>query len=104
MTLALATSSPKLIPWFVSDVTPPDFRSTTKSLLSPSFFPQEATPEGAPATDSSEESRAHLYKMVKRWESYIDSGVFALSVPIDSPLGASDKKVGGSLLCQCSDQ
>ncbi|OJT12344.1 Protein-glutamate O-methyltransferase [Trametes pubescens] len=83
---------PKLIPWFVSDVTPPDFRSTTKSLLSPSFFPQEATPEGAPATDSSEESRAHLYKMVKRWESYIDSGVFALSVPIDSPLGASDKK------------
>ncbi|EIW56647.1 DUF89 domain-containing protein [Trametes versicolor FP-101664 SS1] len=83
---------PKLIPWFVSDVTPPDFKSTTKSLLSPSFFPQEATPEGAPATDSSAESREHLYKMVKRWESYIDSGVFSLSVPIDSPLGSSDKK------------
>ncbi|KAH9856418.1 DUF89 domain-containing protein [Lenzites betulinus] len=83
---------PKLIPWFVSDVTPPDFKSTTKSLLSPTFFPQESTPEGAPATDSSEESRSHLYEMVKRWESYIDSGVFALSVPIDNPLGSSDKK------------
>ncbi|KAI0632878.1 DUF89 domain-containing protein [Trametes polyzona] len=83
---------PKLIPWFVSDVTPPDFKSTTKSLLSPTFFPQEGTPEGAPASDSTAESRAHLHEMVKRWESYIESGVFSLSVPIDSPLGASDKK------------
>ncbi|KAI0776814.1 hypothetical protein BD413DRAFT_610398 [Trametes elegans] len=83
---------PKLIPWFVSDVTPPDFKSATNSLLSPTFFPQQSTPEGAPASKSSEESRAHLYEMVKRWESYIESGVFALSVPIDSPLGASDEK------------
>lgn len=95
--------SPKLIPWFVSDVTPPDFKSTTKSLLSPSFFPQEATPEGAPATDSSAESREHLYKMVKRWESYIGSGVFSLSVPIDSPLGSSDKKVRDLLLGKSSN-
>ncbi|KAI8972554.1 DUF89 domain-containing protein [Trametes punicea] len=83
---------PKLIPWFVSDVTPPDFRSATKSLLSPTFFPEEDTPEGAPASQSTEESRKHLFQMVKRWESYIESGVFELSVPIDSPLGASDKK------------
>ncbi|KAI0351611.1 DUF89 domain-containing protein [Trametes cingulata] len=83
---------PKLIPWFVSDVTPPDFKSTTKSLLSPSFFPQESTPEGAPASESTEESRSHLFEMVKRWEAYIESGVFELSVPIDSPLGASDEK------------
>ncbi|CDO75454.1 hypothetical protein BN946_scf184823.g8 [Trametes cinnabarina] len=82
---------PKLIPWFVSDVTPPDFKSTTKSLLSPTFFPQETTTEGAPAAGSSDDSRAHLLEMVKRWESYIESGVFSLSVPIDSPLGASDK-------------
>ncbi|KAI9068826.1 DUF89 domain-containing protein [Trametes sanguinea] len=82
---------PKLIPWFVSDVTPPDFKSTTKSLLSPTFFPQESTPEGAPASESTHESHAHLYQMVKRWESYIESGVFSLSVPIDSPLGATDK-------------
>ncbi|KAI0651281.1 DUF89 domain-containing protein [Trametes meyenii] len=83
---------PKLIPWFVSDVTPPDFKSTTKSLLSPTFFPEEDIPEGAPASDSTEESRAHLREMVTRWESYIQSGVFSLSVPIDSPLGASDKR------------
>ena len=37
--------SPKLIPWFVSDVTPPDFKSTITSLLSPTFFPEESTPE-----------------------------------------------------------
>ncbi|KAI0656671.1 DUF89 domain-containing protein [Cubamyces menziesii] len=60
---------PKLIPWFVSDVTPPDFKSTTKSLLSPTFFPQENTSGEAPASSASEESRQHLYEMVKRWES-----------------------------------
>lgn len=83
---------PKLIPWFVSDVTPPDFKSTTTSLLSPTFFPEEATAEGAPATTASQESREHLYAMVKRWESYIESGVFSLSVPREYPLGASDAK------------
>ncbi len=31
--------------------------------------------------------------MVKRWESYIESGVFSLSVPREYPLGASDAKV-----------
>ncbi|KAI0759122.1 DUF89 domain-containing protein [Fomes fomentarius] len=83
---------PKLIPWFVSDVTPSDFKSTTASLLSPSFFPQESTSEGTPAESSTAESRVHLHAMVKRWESYIQSGVFCLSVPIDYPLGASDVK------------
>ncbi|RPD77052.1 DUF89-domain-containing protein [Lentinus tigrinus ALCF2SS1-7] len=83
---------PKLIPWFVSDVTPPDFKSTTASLLSPTFFPEENTPADAPAATASKESREHLYTMVKRWESYIQSGVFSLSVPIDYPLGASDVK------------
>ncbi|KAI1790587.1 hypothetical protein LXA43DRAFT_1015926 [Ganoderma leucocontextum] len=83
---------PKLIPWFVSDVTPPDFKSTTASLLSPTFFPEDATPESAPANSASQESRGRLYTMVKRWESYIESGVFSLSVPRDYPLGASDAK------------
>ncbi|KAJ8480751.1 hypothetical protein ONZ51_g6456 [Trametes cubensis] len=57
---------PKLIPWFVSDVTPPDFKSTTKSLLSPTFFPQENTSGEAPASSASEESRQHLYEMTAR--------------------------------------
>ncbi|KAM5532692.1 hypothetical protein V8D89_013661 [Ganoderma adspersum] len=83
---------PKLIPWFVSDVTPPDFKSTTASLLSPTFFPEEATPDGTPEASASRESREHLYAMVKRWESYIESGVFSLSVPREYPLGASDAK------------
>ncbi|TBU44588.1 hypothetical protein BD309DRAFT_957998 [Dichomitus squalens] len=81
---------PKLIPWFVSDVTPPDFKSTTASLLSPTFFSDDSTSEEASAI--SQESRAHLLAMVKRWDSYIRSGVFSLSVPIDYPLGASDAK------------
>ncbi|KAI0717732.1 hypothetical protein C8T65DRAFT_640596 [Cerioporus squamosus] len=85
---------PKLIPWFVSDVTPPDFKSTTESLLSPTFFPEDNGSEDAdaPAATASKESREHLYTMVKRWESYIQSGVFSLSVPVDYPLGASDVK------------
>ncbi|EPS95492.1 hypothetical protein FOMPIDRAFT_1132343 [Fomitopsis schrenkii] len=77
---------PKLIPWFVSDVTPPDFKSAISSLLSPTFFP-ESEPE-----PSAVSARAHLKDMVTRWSSYIDSGVFALSVPLDTPLGESSLK------------
>ncbi|EPQ27316.1 uncharacterized protein PFL1_05238 [Pseudozyma flocculosa PF-1] len=32
---------PKNMPWFVSDVTPPDFRHTIESLLEPSFFAKQ---------------------------------------------------------------
>ena len=84
-----------MIPWFVSDVTPPDFKSATASLLSPTFFPQAGGPEGAPGASASAESREHLSAMVKRWDSYIASGVFSLSVPVESPIGASDVKVRG---------
>ncbi|OBZ75033.1 hypothetical protein A0H81_05296 [Grifola frondosa] len=74
---------PKLIPWFVSDVTPPDFKSTISSLLSPAFFSSQPDLPDA---------HAHLRAMVSRWASYIESGVFALSVPADTPLGASNPK------------
>jgi len=54
---------PKLIPWFVSDVTPPDFTQTITSLLDPSFFPLPSSP-----TDSSASQREHLKCMVTRWK------------------------------------
>lgn len=84
--------SPKLIPWFVSDVTPPDFKSAISSLLSPTFFP-ESEPAAVSTPQDMLESRAHLNDMVTRWAGYLESGVFALSVPLDSPLGASNPKV-----------
>ncbi|KAL6308789.1 DUF89 domain-containing protein [Sparassis latifolia] len=78
---------PKLIPWFVSDVTPPDFASTITSLLSPTFFPpSNAAPSGL------SDARAHLREMVERWAAYLDSGVFELAVPRETPLGASNVK------------
>ncbi|KAI0316951.1 DUF89 domain-containing protein [Amylostereum chailletii] len=69
----------KSIPWFVSDVTPPDFASTPAALLSPTFFPStSSTPSPG---------QAHLHAMVTRWQGYLANGQFALSVPLDSPLG-----------------
>ncbi|KAI0086103.1 DUF89 domain-containing protein [Irpex rosettiformis] len=76
---------PKLIPWFVSDVTPSDFKSTIPSLFSESFFnPSNAS--GGP------QQHEYLQKMVTRWQSYLDSGVFTLAVPVDTELGQSHPK------------
>jgi len=98
---------PKLIPWFVSDVTPPDFKSTISSLLSPTFFPEgvaehqtsalaapslQQSPSTIPTPSELPESRNHLTEMVTRWAAYLESGVFELAVPLDTPLGASDVK------------
>ena len=92
--------SPKLIPWFVSDVTPPDFASTIPNLLSDNFFPP---PKGAEnVSENSElaaqppsrpEEHGYLRAMVTRWQKYLDTGVFKLSVPLDTPLGAGNPKV-----------
>lgn len=80
--LLIVNSSPKLIPWFVSDVTPPDFSAVIPSLLSPSFFPPDANPA----------AKEHLETLVTRWQKYIDDGIFALSVPPSTVLGSSDVK------------
>jgi len=64
---------PKSIPWFVSDVTPPDFAA----LLDPSALPRGPAPE-------------HLERAIARWNGYLASGTFALSVARDAPIGASD--------------
>ena len=84
-----------MIPWFVSDVTPPDFKGTIPSLLSESFFSSKPTDSSDPAAPppQNDESHGYLRQMVTRWQSYLDSGVFSLSVPQETELGTSDEKV-----------
>jgi len=60
-------------------VTPPDFKDTFASLLDTAFF-------AAKDTRPAQELEA-LQEMVSRWQSYLDTGAFALSVPVDTPLG-----------------
>ncbi|KAF7437182.1 hypothetical protein PC9H_004018 [Pleurotus ostreatus] len=73
---------PNLIPWFVSDVTPPDFSVTISSLLDPSFFPPPATADET--VDPSLPS--DLFRMVSRWRKYVDDGM-KLSILLDTSLG-----------------
>lgn len=83
---------PKLIPWFVSDVQPHDFKITLSSLLDPEFFPESA--------NASADDRAALKEMVERWQSYVKSGKFRLSVPLDLKMGEK----GGELAdCECGN-
>ncbi|PFH47770.1 hypothetical protein AMATHDRAFT_151339 [Amanita thiersii Skay4041] len=77
---------PKLIPWFVSDVTPPDFAATLSSLKEAEAFFSINSPSNAESFD-------HLRRMVTRWERYLEQGVFALSVPLNTPLGGNRSAV-----------
>ncbi|KAL4247701.1 Sugar phosphate phosphatase [Abortiporus biennis] len=91
---------PKLIPWFVSDVTPADFKSTIPSLLSNTFFPYPSSIPDDGKNDESEpvippsraEEHDYLRAMVLRWKDYIDKGIFELSVSQDLKLGGKDPK------------
>lgn len=74
--------SPKLIPWFVSDVTPADFRLAITSLLDQSFFNAAGASDSTPPV-----GQEHLKRMVTRWKAYIDEGVFSLSVSMNTVLG-----------------
>ncbi|KAJ7777584.1 DUF89 domain-containing protein, partial [Mycena maculata] len=74
--VATAVFHPKLIPWFVSDVTPGDFSETISCLLDPTFLPP---PAGM--------NYDHLQNMIRRWKRYVDEGIFALSVSAATPLG-----------------
>ncbi|KAF8310776.1 DUF89-domain-containing protein [Clavulina sp. PMI_390] len=83
---------PKLIPWFVSDVLPPDFRfilsPTPPETLAPTwteFFSSESGEASAPSAGHD------LETMLARWRSYVADGTFALSVPFDSPIGVPGK-------------
>jgi damage-control phosphatase, subfamily III len=68
--------SPKSIPWFVSDVTPPDFAA----LLDTSSLPRGPTPE-------------NLERTIARWNTYLANGTFSLSVPTYSAIGMPDERV-----------
>ena len=74
-------TSPKSVPWFVSDVTPPDFQALLSSLSSPDFFPK---PSSGDLAESATES---LGALTSRWQSYLESGAFSLSVPASTQLG-----------------
>ena len=89
----LAICSPKLIPWFVSDVLPPDFTETLTLLADPTTFASpSSTPSSTPLDATAGESFAHLATLVQRWQKYVDDGVFKLSVPLDTPLGGGGEK------------
>lgn len=75
---------PKLIPWFVSDVTPADFKQTITSLLDPDFFLQLI--KNSPAV-LSEMVMDHPTHLASRWMNYLDNGTFSLAIPMNSPLG-----------------
>ncbi|TDL23534.1 DUF89 domain-containing protein [Rickenella mellea] len=77
---------PKAIPWFVSDVTPPDFKRIFSSILSPSFHPPPS--QIAPITNSPSD----LNHMVTRWQTHLSTGAFSLSVSPDTTLGVSNPK------------
>ncbi|EGO02864.1 hypothetical protein SERLA73DRAFT_176294 [Serpula lacrymans var. lacrymans S7.3] len=70
-----AVFHPKLMPWFVSDVTPVDFSTTITSLLSTSFF---TTLPSAPSPTC----LSHLERMVTRWKTYLNDGTFTLSTDL----------------------
>ncbi|KAJ3729202.1 DUF89 domain-containing protein [Lentinula guzmanii] len=76
---------PKLIPWFVSDVTPPDFNETIACLLRPtSLF---TTSSSSSSLLPSPEQQQHLRKLAERLRQYVSEGVFAMSVPGGTGLG-----------------
>ncbi|KAF9529042.1 DUF89 domain-containing protein [Crepidotus variabilis] len=78
---------PKLIPWFVSDVTPPDFKSTFSLLSDPAFFPAEVI---SPVQKANPDSIQHLDEMITRWKKYLNQGVFKLSVDMNTRLGGDE--------------
>ncbi|KAJ7868902.1 DUF89-domain-containing protein [Mycena leptocephala] len=57
-------------------LTPGDFTKTIHSLLDPASLPP---PPGMEVE--------HPQTMIRRWEKYVDGGIFALSVPATIPLG-----------------
>ncbi|KAF5352938.1 hypothetical protein D9758_007873 [Tetrapyrgos nigripes] len=77
---------PKLIPWFVSDVTPPDFTQTISNLSDPAFL------ESSPSPDQQD----HLHELAARLKQHVDNGTFSMSVPLHTPLGGGSDGKGAA--------
>jgi damage-control phosphatase, subfamily III len=75
--------SPKLIPWFVSDVTPADFKETIAFLQDSTIF---HTYHPSPSEE------AHLSALASRLQGHLESGAFSLSVDPKTPLGHFDER------------
>ncbi|KAN0062846.1 Hairy/enhancer-of-split with YRPW motif protein 2 [Thecaphora frezii] len=73
---------PKNMPWFVSDVTPPDFRHTIESLLEPSFFVKQQ--EEAEAERHRSVSRTRDLQADASQYSYSSTGAQGASHPAGS--------------------
>ena len=69
---------------FLLRMTIADFTDLFKCLLSSSFFPSTESGESA-------EADSYLKALVTRWQSYVESGVFELSVPLDTQLGSTNQ-------------
>jgi len=57
---------PKLIPWFVSDVTPPDFKKIISLLGDQTFF----------SNNMHLGSAEHLQELILRWTTYLENAEF----------------------------
>ncbi|KAG8996499.1 hypothetical protein FRB90_012723 [Tulasnella sp. 427] len=64
---------PKDIPWFVSDVTPPDVRALLSAISDPASTDYFTTPPPSPAHLSA------LHKLHYRWLKYFESGTFRVN-------------------------
>ncbi|KAG8802170.1 hypothetical protein FRC18_007625, partial [Serendipita sp. 400] len=76
--LDLTPTSPKALPWFVSDVTPPDFSQTISILQNANEWS---------SGDESEDARSALGKVASRFQERMTNGIFELSVPLSTKLG-----------------
>lgn len=83
--------SPKSFPWFVSDVTPPDFSYTIRALQQPELWASKPDSDegqgGASASDTTSSRAGALEELARRFQERVQTGQFELSVGLDTPLG-----------------
>jgi damage-control phosphatase, subfamily III len=71
------------MPWFVSDVTPPDFSIALELLQKADEWSNMADPSINPEA---------LATISRRFQERVQQGIFQLVVPLDTKIGASFSK------------